>query len=143
MCSFGIVQDVGEDATRAVVRPYLSDSCMGCANKCGTFGRPVEALNPRGLALKKNQTVRIRVSRLQFFVQGFFSLLFPILCAFAGFFAAPRIAAALFPSAAQNSPQTAAFLISLAAFAIAATLVFFLSRADFTMSRPEIDDVIL
>lgn len=146
MCNFGIVEKTEEGGIKsvAIVKPYLSDSCMGCTNKCGRFGKPVEALNPKGLELKEKQTVRIRVSRLQFFVQGFFSLFFPILCSFVGFFLSPKIAGVLFsPAFVQNHSQAISFLIVLIFFLLSAGSVFALSRTDFTILRPEIEEIIL
>ncbi|MBQ3670122.1 MAG: hypothetical protein II921_01415 [Treponema sp.] len=145
MCNFGIVESVGSKKGEAVVvKPYLSDSCMGCQNKCGRFGKPIEALNPHQFPLREKQTVRLRVSRIQFFVQGFFSLFFPIVCSFASLFAAPKLVALLFKTDfASRHFQALEFLMVLATFLLSSALVFFLSRTDFVISRPEIEDIII
>ncbi len=146
MCNFGIIEELCSHGGKpaAIVKPYLSDSCMGCTNKCGKFGKKIVAMNSRGLDLHEKQTVRIRVSRIQFFVQGFLSLLLPISFGFLGFFLSPGISSFLFSQKfAENHFQAISFIIVLIFFILSSALVFFLSRADFTISRPEIDEIIL
>ena len=140
MCNFGIVENALRDKKLAKIKPYLSDSCMGCPKDCGRYGKPYIATNPKLLDLPKNSVVRLRVSRIQYFVQGFFSLALPIFSAFLGYFLSSRI---LEKMPAQTPPNTLEFLAALIFFLVSAAVVYLVSRADFKISKPEIVEVIL
>lgn len=138
MCNFGIVEKI-EKENLVSVKPLLSDSCMGCGKKCGRFGKVFVALNQKNLELKAGDTVKVRVSKLQFYLQGFFSLLTPMIFSFLGYFLSLKLHERLF---SETNPKLFSFISVVIFFVISTAIVFILSRGDFKLAKPEVTEII-
>ena len=89
----GFVVDVRDNDIS--VLPLLNDACSSCTQACNKRGEAYSVNNPRHLDVKKGSIVGITAQASVQAVQGIFSLLFPFLCAIAGYFCASPIASLL------------------------------------------------
>lgn len=108
--------------TNVDIIPYDENACSTCSGTCSAGCRVVlQAKNPKGFELKPGMTVKANISTAFQSFCNVMALVIPILCAVAGFFAAPRLAV-LF-----NAELTEAFkAVTVLAFLFVPALVIFL-----------------
>ncbi|MBO6176829.1 MAG: SoxR reducing system RseC family protein [Treponema sp.] len=80
---------------KITVQPHLKDSCAGCTSTCEKTGIQFTVSNPMELSVKPGSVVTLAASNISQAVQGILSLIFPVLCAVAGYFLSDPIASRL------------------------------------------------
>jgi len=80
---------------KITVQPLLKDSCAGCTSTCEKTGIQFTVSNPMELSVKPGSVVTLAASSISQAVQGILSLIFPVLCAVAGYFLSDPIASRL------------------------------------------------
>ena len=69
------------------VIPLITDACINCEKSgCAKQGKPFSVSNPKNLEIKKGDIVKLKANPTSQTLQGFFSLIVPILGAILGFF---------------------------------------------------------
>lgn len=104
--------------------PYDESACSTCSGTCSGCHVVLQAKNPKGLDLKPGMTVKANVSTAFQSFCNVLALVVPILCAVAGFFAAPHLAVFF------KAELTEAFKagIVLAFLFVPALIIFVLTR---------------
>ncbi|MCI1208299.1 MAG: SoxR reducing system RseC family protein [Treponema sp.] len=74
------------------VIPLITNACLGCSEGCAKRGKPFPVSNPQKFAVTPGTVVKIGAPVKIMIFQGFFSILFPILCAAGGYFATAPLA---------------------------------------------------
>ena len=97
-------------------------ACAGCSGNCTACSVRFSVANSRHMDVKPGQKVKIGMSARHEALQGILSLVFPILCAAGGFFAAQPLAL-LFGKTASEEMHAFCVLIFLAAACIVVLLV--------------------
>ncbi len=119
-----------------VVIPLITNACLSCAEGCAKRGKPFSVSNPKNFTIKKGSIVKIAAGGKIQIIQGFFSLIFPTLCAVAGYFLANPIAA-FFHRKATEGLHAGCTLLFLALSSLA---VFFISRNYHKIIKAEITE---
>jgi len=125
------------EGTSVLVIPLITNACLSCKEGCAKQGRPFTVSNSRGFQLATGMVVRIGASAKAELFQAVFSLLFPVLCAFAGYFAAAPAASLAGKKATEG--MHAGFV--LAGLFVSALLVFLVSRFKIRLTKPEITEI--
>jgi hypothetical protein len=125
------------DSTITVI-PLITGACMSCKEGCAQRGHPFAVANPNNLDVKKGTVVKIGSSPTAAIVQGILSLLVPVICAAAGYFAATP-AASLLGLTVTDAFQAGTVLICLLG---SCTIVFSVSRFRIRLTKPLITEVI-
>ncbi len=127
-----VVTAISKDGVTVI--PLITNACLSCKEGCAKRGHPFSALNSKNLPVKIGSIVKIGTFKKNEVLQGLFSLVFPILCAAAGYFAATPAAGA-FGIQVSEGLQALFVLLGLA---LSTMLVFLLSRNMIHLIRPEI-----
>jgi len=85
MVDNAIIIDISEKDI--LVRPLITDACINCEKSgCAKQGKPFSVSNPKKFEIKKGDIVKLKANSVSQTLQGFFSLIVPILGAILGFF---------------------------------------------------------
>jgi hypothetical protein len=114
-----------------------ANACTGCGGNCSACRVRFSVANSRHLDVKPGQKVKIGMSAGDEALQGVISLVFPLLCAFGGFFAAQPLAS-LFGKTASEGMRAFCVLLFLAA---ACTVVLFVTRRRPNPEKLEITEI--
>jgi hypothetical protein len=129
-----------------LVTPLLTDTCINCAeSSCAKRGTPFPVDNPRALAVKRGDVVSVAAKKGAAITQAFFSLLFPVSLAAAGFFFAPFIAGlskGSLPLESRFQLEGLKAVLVLAGLALGAGIVMAANRMAAKQTRAEIVAVI-
>ncbi|MCK9170201.1 MAG: SoxR reducing system RseC family protein [Treponema sp.] len=112
-------------------------ACAGCSGNCTACSVRFSVANSRHLDVKPGQKVKIGMSARHEALQGILSLVFPILCAVGGFFAAQPIAS-LFGKTVTEGMQAFCVLVFLAAACI---IVLLITRHRINPEKLEITEI--
>ena len=78
-----------EDGNIKVV-PLISDTCINCEKSaCSRRGKPFAVCNPKNISVKSGDVVKVSSPLLHQVLQALFALVFPVLCAVAGYLLVP------------------------------------------------------
>ena len=89
------ILSVGENG-RVTVLPVIKDACISCSRtSCAKAGTPFTVMNSRSLNISPGMTVRIAAKKSSQAAQALVALVFPIVCATGGWFAANAFASAM------------------------------------------------
>jgi hypothetical protein len=114
---------ISADNNSATLTPINdAKACEDCSGTCTACSVQFSVANSRRLDVKPGQKVKIGMSAGYEALQGILSLVFPILCAVGGFFAAQPLAS-LFGKTASEGIHAFCVLIFLAAACIIVLLV--------------------
>ena len=84
MVDNAIIIDISEKDI--LVRPLITDACINCEKSgCAKQGKPFSVANPKKFEIKKGDIVKLKANSVSQTLQGFFSLIVPILGAVLGF----------------------------------------------------------
>ena len=114
-----------------------ASSCAGCGGNCGACNVRFSVANSRRLDVKPGQKVKIGMSAKHEALQGILSLVFPVLCAVGGFFAASPLAA-LFGKTPTEGGRALCVLVFLAA---ACAVVLIITRRKPNPEKLEITEI--
>ena len=114
-----------------------ASSCAGCGGNCTACNVRFSVGNSHRLDVKPGQKVKIGMSAKHEALQGILSLIFPVLCAIGGFFAADPLAS-LFGKTATEGGRAAFVLLFLAA---ACAGVLFITRRKPNPEKLEITEI--
>lgn len=128
-----IVVEIKENSVTVV--PLITDACISCTSPCTKRGKPFSVVNKNNFALSKGSIVSIGASKIQQMIQGFFSLLFPIVCSVTGY----NICPLFFKNKAVSEGTRMIFV--LAFLAVSCSIVFFVSRKNKKLYNSEILEV--
>jgi len=110
------------NADSILVIPLLRDTCINCnESSCAKRGSAFPVDNPYKLPVSCGDIVSITAKKSATAMQGFFSLLFPIACAVAGFALAAPLSRALNTSLSEGL-KAVCVLLGIA-FSVAIVLV--------------------
>jgi positive regulator of sigma E activity len=123
--------------TVITVIPLITDACLSCTAGCAKQGKSFEVSNPLHLPVEKGSIVKIGTSKKAQNLQGIIALLFPFLCAVAGYFCAPSIAS-LFNKEAGDGLRAIFVLFFLL---LSSLFVFLLSKFHPFAGKPEIQSL--
>jgi hypothetical protein len=112
-------------------------SCTGCGGNCSACDVRFSVANSRRLDVKPGQKVKIGMSVKHEALQGILSLVFPVLCAVGGFFAASPLAG-LFGKTATEGGRALCVLLFLAA---ACAVVLVITRRKSNPEKLEITEI--
>ena len=78
MVDNAIIIDISEKDI--LVRPLITDACINCEKSgCAKQGKPFSVANPKKFEIKKGDIVKLKANSVSQTLQGFFSLIVPIL----------------------------------------------------------------
>ena len=121
------------------VVPLISDACINCQKSgCTKQGKPFSVVNPKNLEIKKGDIVKLKASANSQTVQGFVSLIIPILGAIFGFFLGGFLANKF----SFNNVEMFQALGVLLGLIITAILVFIFSKKSLKLRKTEIVEVL-
>jgi uncharacterized membrane protein YoaK (UPF0700 family) len=120
-----------------LVVPLITDACLSCKNGCAKRGKPFTVSNKKNLPVQTGTIVKISASPLKQAVQGITALLFPVICAVAGYLAAPAAARTI------GRPVTEGFRAGLVLLflALSSLIVYLLSRSSIHLTKSEIAEI--
>jgi hypothetical protein len=123
----------------SVILTPISDAsaCASCGGNCAACGVRFSAANSRHLNVKPGQKVKIGMSAGHEALQGIISLVFPVLCAAGGFFAARPIAS-LFNKTDSEGMRAFCVIFFLA---VACTVVLLVTRRRPNPEKLEITEI--
>jgi len=114
-----------------------ASACAGCGGNCTACKVRFSVANSRHLDVKPGQKVKIGMSAKHEALQGILSLVFPVLCAVGGFFAASPLAI-LFGKTATEGARAFCVLLFLAA---ACVVVLYITRKKPNPEKLEITEI--
>ena len=121
------------------VVPLISDACINCQKSgCTKQGKPFSVANPKNLEIKKGDIVKLKASANNQTIQGFVSLIIPILGAILGFFLGGFLANKF---SFNNVEMFQAFGVLLGLI-LTSTVIFFLSKTILKFKKTEIVEVL-
>jgi hypothetical protein len=122
-----------------LVMPLLTDTCINCAeSSCAKRGTTFPVDNPQKFPVACGDVVSIAAKKRATAVQGFFSLLFPIAMAAAGYAAVTPVSYALNVVPSEGI-KACAVLVGLA---VAVGIVLVISRIAVKHTRAEISEIV-
>ena len=85
MVDNALIINLSENEIQVV--PLISDACINCQKSgCTKQGKPFSVVNPKNLEIKKGDIVKLKASANSQTIQGFVSLIIPLMGAILGFF---------------------------------------------------------
>ena len=137
MVDNAIIIDISEKDI--LVRPLITDACINCEKSgCAKQGKPFSVANPKNLEIKKGDIVKLKANSVSQTLQGFFSLIVPILGAVLGFFLG-EILANHFKIKNVELFQASGVILGLI---ITSTIIFLLSKTKLQLKKSEIVEVL-
>lgn len=137
MIDNAIIIDISEKDI--LVRPLITDACINCEKSgCAKQGKPFSVSNPKNLEIKKGDIVKLKANSVSQTLQGFFSLIVPILGAVLGFFLG-EILANHFKIKNVELFQASGVILGLI---ITSTIIFLLSKTKLQLKKSEIVEVL-
>lgn len=137
MVDNAIIIDISEKDI--LVRPLITDACINCEKSgCAKQGKPFSVSNPKNLEIKKGDIVKLKANSVSQTLQGFFSLIVPILGAVLGFVLGDQLGIKF---EAKNTEifQAVGVLLGLI---ITSVLVFICSKTLLKLRKTEIVEVL-
>ncbi|MBE6348328.1 MAG: hypothetical protein E7064_05230 [Spirochaetaceae bacterium] len=137
MVDNAIIIDISEKDI--LVRPLITDACINCEKSgCAKQGKPFSVSNPKKFEIKKGDIVKLKANSVSQTLQGFFSLIVPILGAILGFFLG-EILANHFKINNVELFQASGVILGLI---ITSTIIFLLSKTKLQLKKSEIVEVL-
>lgn len=137
MVDNAIIIDISEKDI--LVRPLITDACINCEKSgCAKQGKPFSVANPKKFEIKKGDIVKLKANSVSQTLQGFFSLIVPILGAVLGFFLG-EILANHFKIKNVELFQASGVILGLI---ITSTIIFLLSKTKLQLKKSEIVEVL-
>ena len=137
MVDNAIIIDISEKDI--LVRPLITDACINCEKSgCAKQGKPFSVSNPKNLEIKKGDIVKLKANSVSQTLQGFFSLIVPILGAILGFVLG-EILANHFKIKNVELFQASGVILGLI---ITSTIIFLLSKTKLQLKKSEIVEVL-
>lgn len=137
MVDNAIIIDISEKDI--LVRPLITDACINCEKSgCAKQGKPFSVANPKKFEIKKGDIVKLKANSVSQTLQGFFSLIVPILGAVLGFVLG-EILANHFKIKNVELFQASGVILGLI---ITSTIIFLLSKTKLQLKKSEIVEVI-
>ncbi len=116
----------------------ITSACSTCNYSCARQGKPFKILNKMNIEIKEGNIVQLKPSLYQYFIQGFLSLLTPLISSVLGYLFAPELLKEL----KVEFSDSGRFLCVLGFFLLSSLIVFILSRSTLNLSKPEIISVL-
>lgn len=137
MVDNAIIIDISEKDI--LVRPLITDACINCEKSgCAKQGKPFSVVNPKKFEIKKGDIVKLKANSVSQTLQGFFSLIVPILGAILGFVLG-EILANHFKINNVELFQASGVILGLI---ITSTIIFLLSKTKLQLKKSEIVEVL-
>lgn len=137
MVDNAIIIDISEKDI--LVRPLITDACINCEKSgCAKQGKPFSIANPKKFEIKKGDIVKLKANSVSQTLQGFFSLIVPILGAVLGFVLG-EILANHFKINNVELFQASGVILGLI---ITSTIIFLLSKTKLQLKKSEIVEVL-
>lgn len=137
MVDNAIIIDISEKDI--LVRPLITDACINCEKSgCAKQGKPFSVANPKKFEIKKGDIVKLKANSVSQTLQGFFSLIVPILGAVLGFVLG-EILANHFKIKNVELFQASGVILGLI---ITSTIIFLLSKTKLQLKKSEIVEVL-
>lgn len=137
MVDNAIIIDISEKDV--LVRPLITDACINCEKSgCAKQGKPFSVANPKKFEIKKGDIVKLKANSVSQTLQGFFSLIVPILGAVLGFVLG-EILANHFKINNVELFQASGVILGLI---ITSTIIFLLSKTKLQLKKSEIVEVL-
>lgn len=137
MVDNAIIIDISEKDI--LVRPLITDACINCEKSgCAKQGKPFSVANPKKFEIKKGDIVKLKANSVSQTLQGFFSLIVPILGAVLGFVLG-EILANHFKINNVELFQASGVILGLI---ITSTIIFLLSKTKLQLEKSEIVEVL-
>lgn len=137
MVDNAIIIDISEKDI--LVRPLITDACINCEKSgCAKQGKPFSVSNPKKFEIKKGDIVKLKANSVSQTLQGFFSLIVPILGAVLGFVLG-EILANHFKINNVELFQASGVILGLI---ITSTIIFLLSKTKLQLKKSEIVEVL-
>lgn len=137
MVDNAIIIDISEKDI--LVRPLITDACINCEKSgCAKQGKPFSVSNPKKFEIKKGDIVKLKANSVSQTLQGFFSLIVPILGAILGFVLG-EILANHFKIKNVELFQASGVILGLI---ITSTIIFLLSKTKLQLKKSEIVEVL-
>ena len=137
MVDNAIIIDISEKGI--LVRPLITDACINCEKSgCAKQGKPFSVANPKKFEIKKGDIVKLKANSVSQTLQGFFSLIVPILGAVLGFVLG-EILANHFKINNVELFQASGVILGLI---ITSTIIFLLSKTKLQLKKSEIVEVL-
>ncbi len=137
MVDNAIIIDISEKDI--LVRPLITDACINCEKSgCAKQGKPFSVANPKKFEIKKGDIVKLKANSVSQTLQGFFSLIVPILGAILGFVLG-EILANHFKIKNVELFQASGVILGLI---ITSTIIFLLSKTKLQLKKSEIVEVL-
>lgn len=137
MVDNAIIIDISEKDI--LVRPLITDACINCEKSgCAKQGKPFSVANPKKFEIKKGDIVKLKANSVSQTLQGFFSLIVPILGAVLGFVLG-EILSNHFKINNVELFQASGVILGLI---ITSTIIFLLSKTKLQLKKSEIVEVL-
>ena len=137
MVDNAIIIDISEKDI--LVRPLITDACINCEKSgCAKQGKPFSVSNPKKFEINKGDIVKLKANSVSQTLQGFFSLIVPILGAVLGFVLG-EILANHFKIKNVELFQASGVILGLI---ITSTIIFLLSKTKLQLKKSEIVEVL-
>lgn len=137
MVDNAIIIDISEKDI--LVRPLITDACINCEKSgCAKQGKPFSVVNPKKFEIKKGDIVKLKANSVSQTLQGFFSLIVPILGAVLGFVLG-EILANHFKINNVELFQASGVILGLI---ITSTIIFLFSKTKLQLKKSEIVEVL-
>lgn len=137
MVDNALIINLSENEIQVV--PLISDACINCQKSgCTKQGKPFSVANPKNFEIKKGDIVKLKASVNSQTIQGFVSLIIPLLGAILGFFLGGFFANK-FSFINVEMWQAIGVLLGLT---ITASAIFLLSKTILKFKKTEIVEVL-
>lgn len=137
MVDNALIINLSENEIQVV--PLISDACINCQKSgCTKQGKPFSVANPKNLEIKKGDIVRLKASVNSQTIQGFVSLIIPLLGAISGFFIGGFFANKF----SFNNVEMWQAIGVLLGLTITASAIFLLSKTILKFKKTEIVEVL-
>ena len=137
MVDNALIINLSENEIQVV--PLISDACINCQKSgCTKQGKPFSVANPKNFEIKKGDIVKLKASVNSQTIQGFVSLIIPLLGAILGFFLGGFFANK-FSFINVEMWQAIGVLLGLT---ITASAIFFLAKTILKFKKTEIVEVL-
>lgn len=129
---------VSMENNRILATRIEKDECASCAAGCSKKDNSFEISNPAEIKVSVGSIAIIRANKKIQAVQGIISLMFPFLCAVAGYISAPHIMS-LFGKTISDDARAVFVLLFLF---VSSAIVFIVTRKYPVPGKPEIAEVL-
>lgn len=140
MIEKGIITSI--EGKKITVLPILKDACATCTASCSKQGPDITVCNPKNLQIKKGSLVTLSASKKMQALQGIISLLFPFMCAVAGYFVAAPVMKLFGIELTATRGDGFRALFVLIFLALSSAIIFIVTRKKPLPGTPEIMEVI-